>query len=71
MERIEIETEFIKLDQFLKWAGIADKGSDANSLIREGKVEVNGKRETRRGKKLRAGDTVGIEGKVYLVYKRQ
>ena len=52
MEEIVIKTEFIKLNQLLKWAGIADTGSRANEMIAEGLVKVNGQLETRRGKNI-------------------
>jgi len=61
MKKIKIETEFIKLDQFLKWAGVVGQGSDAKEIINLGLVKVNGQIETRRGKKLRSGDKVIFE----------
>jgi ribosome-associated protein len=64
---VKIETEYIRLDQFLKWAGIADTGSHAKILIAEQNVKVNGQVETQRGKKLRKGDTVEINGNVLQV----
>lgn len=57
---IKIKTEFIKLDQLLKFAGIVGNGSDAKFIILEGKVSVNGQAETRRGKKIVKGDIVKI-----------
>lgn len=66
LEKIKISTEYIKLDQFLKWTGIADTGVDAKDMILDGMVEVNGEVETRRGKKLYPGDTVKI-GKTILI----
>ena len=53
MENIKIETEYIKLDQFLKWAGIVATGTESKALISDSKVKVNGEVELRRGKKLR------------------
>ena len=58
---------FIKLDQFLKWQGIAQTGGEAKIKIQEGEVIVNGKIETRRGKKLRTGDRVTIANRTYTV----
>lgn len=55
---IKINTEYIKLDQLLKFAGIAESGVDAKFMILDGLVLVNGKVETRRGKKIRKGDIV-------------
>ena len=63
MEKIQITTEFIKLDQLLKWANIVGSGSDAKHIIIEEMVKVNGEIETRRGKKIRVGDIVEFDGK--------
>lgn len=57
MEKIKIETDFIKLDQALKFAGLVESGAEAKELIQDGYVQVNGEVEYRRGKKLRPGDT--------------
>ena len=62
MIEITIDSEYIKLDQFLKLADIASTGGHAKYLIQEGLVTVNGEVETRRGKKLRSQDIVGVEG---------
>lgn len=62
MKEIEISTEYIKLDQLLKWANLVGSGSDAKHLIIEGQVKVNGEVETRRGKKLRPQDIVEFQG---------
>ncbi|NLN41305.1 MAG: RNA-binding S4 domain-containing protein [Clostridiales bacterium] len=62
MERIIINTEFIKLNQLLKWAGIADTGAHANQMIKDGLVKVNGELETRRGKKIYPGDKILLDG---------
>lgn len=67
MKKIPITTEFIKLSQFLKWAAVVETGAEANHLIREGKVKVNGEVELRRGKKLRIGDIVEIDDHQFLV----
>ncbi len=57
-ENIKIETEFIRLDQFLKLANAAQGGGEAKMFIQSGEVIVNGQVEFRRGKKLRPGDCV-------------
>lgn len=57
-----IETEYITLDAFLKWAGVADTGGHAKALIASGEVSVNGEVELRRGRKLRPGDRVAVRG---------
>jgi ribosome-associated protein len=62
MIEITIDSEFIKLDQFLKLVDVASTGGHAKFLIQEGLVKVNGEIETRRGKKLRSNDIVEVEG---------
>ena len=57
-ENIKIRTEYIKLDQLLKFAGIAENGGDAKDMILDEIVSVNGEICTMRGKKLRPGDQV-------------
>lgn len=63
MEKIElpITTEYIKLDQLLKFSGIAESGADAKDMILDGIVSVGGAVCTMRGKKLRPGDCVSVE----------
>ena len=61
-QTISIKTEFIKLEALLKFAGISMTGGEAKLLIQEGGVRVNGSHCTMRGKKIRAGDTVSLEG---------
>lgn len=67
MKKILIRTEYIKLNQFLKWAGITDTGGESDIIISEEKVMVNGEIETRRGKKLRDGDIVSVYGSEYEI----
>lgn len=59
-EQIKITTEFIKLQQLLKFSGAADIGSEAKDMIASGIVKVNGETCTMRGKKLRSGDIAEI-----------
>lgn len=63
MEKIQtkITTEFIKLDQLLKFAGIAWSGAEAKDMVLNGIVSVNGDICTMRGKKIRSGDVVVVE----------
>lgn len=63
MEKIQtkITTEFIKLDQLLKFAGIAWSGAEAKDMVLNGIVSVNGNICTMRGKKIRPGDVVVVE----------
>lgn len=70
MEQVEINTEYIKLDQFLKWAGACDNGAIAKGFILDGFVKVNGNIEFQRGKKLRNGDIVEFENKKYEVIQK-
>lgn len=60
--QIEIKTEFIKLDSLLKFADLTDTGGLAKEIIQQGLVKVNGEVCTMRGKKIRSGDTVAVEG---------
>nr|PZN72531.1 MAG: S4 domain-containing protein YaaA [Bacillota bacterium] len=61
-EIVTIHTEYITLDAFLKWAGVVQTGGQAKALIASGRVSVNGEPERRRGRKLRPGDRVRLEG---------
>ena len=67
MEKILIHTEFIKLDSLLKLAGLVETGGEAKLLIQNGLVQVNGEVCTMRGKKLRTGDTVALEGRTVAI----
>lgn len=67
MQEIRINTEYIKLDAFLKWTGIASLGSEAKIYILEEMVKVNSEICTQRGKKLRSGDIVEFEGETYKI----
>lgn len=60
MNEIKIKTEYIKLQQLLKLAGIISQGSDARLLISNGDVTLNGEPVSERGKKIRAGDIVSV-----------
>ena len=65
--KIEINTEFIKLDSALKYAGIAENGAHAKEMILDGEVLVNGEKELRRGRKLYKGDKIKIFGEEYVI----
>jgi len=67
VEEIEINTEFIKLDQLLKWANFTASGAEAKSFIQNGEVKVNGEIETRRGKKLHSGDVIEFNGEKIII----
>lgn len=64
---MKIHSQYIKLDSFLKLVNEAGSGGEAKMLIAEGLVTVNGEPEPRRGRKLRPGDTVGINERFYPV----
>lgn len=66
-KEVEIDTEFIKLDCFLKFSGAVLSGGEAKELIQGGKVKVNGEICTMRGKKMRSGDSAELDGKIYTV----
>lgn len=58
---IFIDTEFIKLQDLLKFAGLVETGGQAKILIQDGYVTVNGEICTMRGKKIRNGDVVTLD----------
>lgn len=63
IENITINTNNIKLDQFIKWANIVSSGGEAKILISNGIVKVNGKVIEKRGFQLKKGDIVEIDKK--------
>lgn len=67
MEKIEIQTEYIKLDSLMKFAGWIGTGGEAKYAISEGMVVVNGEVCTMRGKKVRPGDCVEFNGNKVIV----
>lgn len=67
IEKVKISTEFIKLDQFLKWLAVVDSGSQAKQVILDGKVRVNDEVETRRGRKIYPEYKVEIFDRIYVV----
>jgi ribosome-associated protein len=69
MEEVKIYTEYIKLDDFLKFAGILGTGGMAKAVIQDGLVTVDGEVCTMRGKKLRGGEVVSFNGETVKVTK--
>ena len=67
MTSITISTEFIKLQDLLKFGNFVSSGGEAKLLIQEGKVSVNGQCCTERGKKIRPGDVVRFHGEEFTV----
>ena len=66
---IKINTEFIKLDAFMKFSGMVYTGGDAKGFVQDGSVKVNGEVCTMRGKKLRPGDVVSFNGDDFRVVR--
>jgi ribosome-associated protein len=64
---MKIDTDYIKLDSFLKAVNVVGSGGEAKILIAEGMVRVNGTPETRRGRKLRPGDRVEAAGQSFVI----
>lgn len=67
MKEIKIETEFIKLEQLMKFASMVQTGGEAKMLIAQELVLVNGEICTQRGRKIRSGDEVEFDGECYKV----
>ena len=67
MENDVIQTEFIKLQDLLKFANLVSTGGEAKERIQAGEVTVNGEVCTMRGKKIRPGDDVAFQGAHYTV----
>ncbi|MCK5759331.1 MAG: RNA-binding S4 domain-containing protein [Clostridiales bacterium] len=67
MKKIKIKTEYIKLDQFLKFTGVVSNGGEAKILINDGLAKVNGETELRRGRKLRLNDVVEFGGNEFVI----
>lgn len=69
MKEIKINSEFIKLDQFLKWAEISSTGGESKALIIDGKIKVNNAVEFARGKKLYQDDIIEVFGEQYKIVR--
>ena len=59
---VKLRDEFIKLGQALKAAGLVESGAEAKEVITDGLVQANGETDTRRGRKLYAGDIITFDG---------
>ena len=64
---VRIHTEPIELSRLLKFAGATESGGEAKQIINDGLVSVNGQIETRKGRKLRAGDRVAYGSETFVV----
>ncbi len=71
MENIYLRDDFIKLGQALKLSGLVSSGVEAKEVIQEGLVKVNEEIDTRRGKKLVAGDIFEFEGNKVQVLEKE
>ena len=67
MQSIKITGEFIKLDALLKFANLVSSGGEAKILIADGQVLVNNEICTKRGKKLRSGDTISLANETVVI----
>lgn len=63
----KITTEYITLQQFLKFSGIAQTGGEAKIFVKKKEIYVNDEKENRRGRKLYPGDKVKVDGKTFEV----
>ena len=66
-QEIPIRGHVIRLGQLLKLAGIAQDGGEAKALLEDGRVQVNGEAELRRGRQLHPGDVVTAAGETLRV----
>ncbi len=66
-EKIKIDTEFIKLQDLLKYSGLTSTGGEAKIAVQNGEVLVNGEVCTMRGKKMRSGDKATYNNKTVEV----
>jgi ribosome-associated protein len=69
MEKVYINTEYIKLDQLLKFANAVEGGGMAKNVILDGLVKVNREIVLQRGKKLREGDLIEFNNQEYLIQR--
>ena len=67
MKTVTITTEFIKLQDLLKFANLVETGGEAKERVQSGEVIGNGEVCTMRGKKIRPGDDVCFDGQHYTV----
>ena len=67
MREIAITTEFIKLQDLLKFAGLVETGGEAKERVQAGEARVNGEPCLQRGKKIRPGDRVSFAGETLTV----
>jgi ribosome-associated protein len=66
---VEVTSEPVELYKILKFEGLVMSGGEAKQAIAEGCVQVNGVTETRKRKKIFAGDVIEFMGEVIRVEK--
>ena len=64
---ISISSEYITLGQFIKFVGAIQTGGEAKSFLRDSIIQINGENDNRRGRKLRSGDVIKVNDKVYRI----
>jgi ribosome-associated protein len=69
IRKIQISTDYIKLDSFLKFTGITSTGGEGKNLVENGEIYVNNEVCFQRGKKIYPGDEVKFEDTIFKVYK--
>ena len=67
IEKVKITTEFIKLDQCLKWLAVVGSGSEAKEIIINEEVKGNGEIEVRRGRKIYPGYKIKVFDRVFEI----
>jgi S4 domain protein YaaA len=67
MKKVKIITEYITLGQFLKVADIIQSGGEAKAFLAFNEVYINDELDVRRGRKLRHGDKVKVDGKEFVI----
>jgi ribosome-associated protein len=56
----ELNAEFVEVNQLLKLVGLVDSGGAGKNVVASGAVKVDGKPESRKTAKIRAGQTVSL-----------
>ena len=67
IKEIKIDSEFITLGQFLKFADVISTGGEAKAFLSQNDIYINDELDVRRGRKLRSGDRITILGESYLI----
>lgn len=68
---VEITTEYIELNKFLKFENLVESGGHAKLVIADGQVRLNGKVVVQTRKKVRDGDIVTLAGEQYQIVVAQ